>query len=82
MKPLPVAPLTDEDWAILVSHRGDFRRAYLMGWLLGHGRESDRRDAELIFGYEDAKASYIAQAGVFAYWRARALGVELARKAM
>jgi hypothetical protein len=48
MKPLPSAPLTDEDWTILVNHRGDFRRAYLMGWLLGHGRESDRRDAALM----------------------------------
>ncbi len=48
LKPLSVAPLTPEDWAILVDHRGDAERAYAMGWRLAHSRDSDRRDADLM----------------------------------
>lgn len=50
MKPrLEVAPLTDEDFAIVVDHGGDARRAYFLGTLLAHTRGSDRRDADLMF---------------------------------
>lgn len=83
MKPLPEsAPLTDEDRHI----RERFLRVPLRWplWLrvLGIAGVQDRRDAALMFGYEDAKARYIASAGVFAYWEARRLGVDLARRAI
>ncbi len=58
MKPLSVAPLTPEDWAILVDHRGDAERAYAMGWRLAHSRDSDRRDAALMFEAQRCR-SYI-----------------------
>jgi hypothetical protein len=75
------APLTAEDQEILAnwsySHIGDF------WWKLPSiARDSDRRDADLIFQYEESKARYIAIAGVAAYWSARALGVELAMRAV
>jgi hypothetical protein len=48
VKPLPAAPLTEEDLAIWVNYRGEARRAYGMGWYLPRSRESDRRDADLM----------------------------------
>lgn len=51
MKALTAAPLTDEDWAILVDHHGDALHAYLLGWRLKISRESDRRDADLMLAW-------------------------------
>lgn len=46
---LEVAPLTDEDFAIVVDHRGDAYRAYFMGTRLAHSRGQDRIDAALMW---------------------------------
>ncbi len=49
MKPrLRPVLMTDEDWAIWCDHRGDARRGYVLGWHLAHGRDADRRDAEVM----------------------------------
>lgn len=51
MKALPAAPLTDEDWAILVNHHGNALQAYPLGLRLEISRESDRRDADLMLAW-------------------------------
>lgn len=82
MKPLLVPPfLTERDLQVwgLVCER--FRPHSACLWYEAT-QAADRRDAELMFGYEGAKARYIASAGVFAYWEARRMGVDLARRAM
>jgi hypothetical protein len=76
-------PLTEEDRAAWFDWQVNRRRNWaLWGSLEAYSFNADRRDADLMFGWEDAKARYIADAGVFAYWRARALGVDLARRAI
>lgn len=79
MKLLPSVPLTHEDYEIwyAMDVRADPQCPPFLRALT-----ADRRDAELILAYEDSKARYIASAGVFAYWEARRLGVDLARRSI
>jgi hypothetical protein len=86
MKPprLIRARLTDEDFAIWYQYRPgtDSLRWWQHASVALGIMDSDRRDADTMFDYEDCKARYIASAGISAYWSARALGVELAMRAV
>lgn len=70
MKPLPAAKLTKEDWRIWlpISLRGR-----VGGCIWPMSMNADRRDAELMFSYERAKANLISRDGLQRYIDTRAM---------
>jgi hypothetical protein len=72
VKPLPSEPLTAEDEFVRSFVFGFARSDYDWGLLLARSVESDRRDAELMFGYERAKANLISRDGLQRYIGTRA----------